>query len=164
MPSLNGSIPTKSILGPSSNSNRYKARMDGAHFDERISKSLIAVDSSVWRPSNRTLVPAHGTAHLALRLAISALCSSHRGWVGFTIQSIFEPGQPQRANACGFLRCERRLANCEVAAVAQPGTPHAQRSGNGASAIAHPSQSNHRKAARNGGFLRDETCTLRSPV
>jgi hypothetical protein len=26
-----------------------------------------------------------------------------RGWVGFLKHSIFEPGEPQNVNACGFL-------------------------------------------------------------
>jgi hypothetical protein len=45
-----------------------------------------------------------GTALLYLRPSKRALNFFHWGWVGFLRHSIFEPGKPQRVNACGFLR------------------------------------------------------------
>jgi hypothetical protein len=42
------------------------------------------------------------SAFSGLRRAKFGLSSANRGWVGFTTQSIFEPGEPQRVNACGF--------------------------------------------------------------
>jgi hypothetical protein len=56
----------------------------------------------VWPCGNNTFVPALGTAHLDLRLAMCGFSSLNRGWVGFHKQSIFEPGEPQCVNACGF--------------------------------------------------------------
>jgi hypothetical protein len=47
-----------------------------------------------------------GTAHLDLRLAICGLSSLNPGLGRFCTQSIFEPGEPQRENACGFLLLE----------------------------------------------------------
>jgi hypothetical protein len=44
-----------------------------------------------------------GTALLDLRLAISGLSSANPGLGRLSQQSIFEPGEPQRVNACGFL-------------------------------------------------------------
>ena len=43
-----------------------------------------------------------GTAHCDLRPAPLSPSANHRGWVGFHKQSIFEPGRPQRYNACGL--------------------------------------------------------------
>jgi hypothetical protein len=56
----------------------------------------------VWLRSNKTFVPALGTAYFDLRLARCGLSSLNRGWVGFHKQTIFEPGQPQRAMPAAF--------------------------------------------------------------
>jgi hypothetical protein len=53
----------------------------------------------LWRRSNNSLVPWSGTAHFNLRQALCGLSSANRGWVGFLKHSIFEPGEPQSANA-----------------------------------------------------------------
>lgn len=53
----------------------------------------------LWRRSNNSLVPWSGTAHFNLRQVQRGLSFANRGWVGFLKHSIFEPGEPQRANA-----------------------------------------------------------------
>jgi hypothetical protein len=63
----------------------------------------------VWLRSNKTFVPALGTAHFDLRLARCGLSSLNRGWVGFHKQTIFEPGQPQRAMPAAFFFLDARL-------------------------------------------------------
>jgi hypothetical protein len=57
----------------------------------------------MWPHSSKTFVPASEPRILVYVGRNVALSSAHRGWVGFLTQSIFEPGEPQRVNACGFL-------------------------------------------------------------
>ncbi|HEX7566871.1 MAG TPA: hypothetical protein VF396_27005 [Bradyrhizobium sp.] len=68
----------------------------------------------LWRRSNNSLVPWSGTAHFNLRQVQRGLSFANRGWVGFLKHSIFEPGEPQRANAlrlfaARFLALEERV-------------------------------------------------------
>jgi hypothetical protein len=56
----------------------------------------------MWLRGNNTLVSALGTAHLDLRLATPGLSFADRARQVFHKQSIFEPGEPQCVNACGF--------------------------------------------------------------
>src|SRR5205823_7274090 len=53
-----------------------------------------------------------GTAHSDLPRSQGGFSFPHRGWGRFHKQSIFEPGEPQRENACGFFqRAEPRLSD-----------------------------------------------------
>jgi hypothetical protein len=72
------------------------AKVECAHAS-RINFGDIIVDGIdqpiryPWPPSNKTFVPALGTVHLDLRLAICGLSSSNRGRVAF-INAQFSPG------------------------------------------------------------------------
>jgi hypothetical protein len=54
--------------------------------------------------SNEARISESEPRILDLRLAIYGFSFPHRGWVGILKHSIFEPGEPQCVNACGFLR------------------------------------------------------------
>jgi hypothetical protein len=49
----------------------------------------------------RNFCSFNGTSHFHLRQALCVFSFADRGWAVHK-QSIFEPGEPQCANACGF--------------------------------------------------------------
>jgi hypothetical protein len=55
------------------------------------------------RRSNYRFVPASELRNLIYLDRNVVLALLTRGWVGIRKRSIFEPGEPQRANACGLL-------------------------------------------------------------
>jgi hypothetical protein len=57
----------------------------------------------LWHYCNNAFIPGSGTPISIYVRCIVFLNSPNRGWVGFYKQSIFEPGEPQCVNACGFL-------------------------------------------------------------
>ena len=70
---------------------------------KRTRADRLAAGERPWPHGNKDLVPASEQRISIYVVRNLPLASLTRGWVGFHKHSIFEPGEPQSANACGFL-------------------------------------------------------------